>query len=135
LHDEIDFELLTNLPNGAQTNVSLHHVRGRHMDYNANTGMRNPAWNEGKRACTSIMHPDDAEQYGFQDGQSVQIFTEAVEETIEHQVTRHTRPGYVMIPHGFGLVSNGERFGANANRLAKNTHRDNAFAPVYSMSG
>jgi anaerobic selenocysteine-containing dehydrogenase len=97
---------------------------GRHMDYNANTGMRNPVWNEGKRACTAIMHPEDAEQYGFEDGQSVKIFTEAGEETIQVQVTRYTRPGYLMIPHGFGLVYNGQTFGANANRLAKNTHRD-----------
>ncbi len=36
---------------------------GRHMDYNANTGMRNPAWNHGKRACTAIIHPDDAENW------------------------------------------------------------------------
>ena len=34
---------------------------GRHMDYNANTQMRDPAWNKGKRACTAIMHPADAE--------------------------------------------------------------------------
>jgi len=30
---------------------------GWHMDYNANTQMRDPAWNRGKRACTAIMHP------------------------------------------------------------------------------
>ena len=31
---------------------------GRHMDYNANTIMRNPAWNEGKASvCTLMMHP------------------------------------------------------------------------------
>jgi hypothetical protein len=28
------------------------------------------------------------------------------------------------MPHGFGLVYDGEAFGANANRLAKNTNRD-----------
>ncbi|MBU2549138.1 MAG: molybdopterin-dependent oxidoreductase [Proteobacteria bacterium] len=97
---------------------------GRHMDYNANTGMRNPVWNEGKRACTALMHPDDAEKQGFQDGQMIKVFTEAGQETIELEVTQYTRPGYVMIPHGFGLVFDGQVYGANANRLAKNTHRD-----------
>jgi len=97
---------------------------GRHMDYNANTQMRDPEWNRGKRACTLIMHPGDAEEYGFSDGQRVKVKTEAGEETIELEVTKATRPGYIMIPHGFGLVFQGETYGANANRLAKNTHRD-----------
>jgi anaerobic selenocysteine-containing dehydrogenase len=97
---------------------------GRHMDYNANTQMRNPVWNKGKRACTAIMHPEDAEQLGLCDGQMVKITTEAGEETIELEITKTTRPGYIMIPHGFGLVYQGETYGANANRLAKNTHRD-----------
>ena len=101
---------------------------GRHMDYNANSGMRNPAWNEGKRACTAIMHPDDAEELGLKDGRTVKVTTEAGEETIELEITKTTRPGYIMIPHGFGLVYEGRTYGANANRLAKNTHRDHIAA-------
>ena len=34
------------------------------------------------------------------------------------------RRGQVIMPHGFGLVYDGEVFGANANRLAKNSNRD-----------
>jgi len=97
---------------------------GRHMDYNANTQMRDPAWNKGKRACTAIMHPGDAEEFGFSDGQMVKVTTEAGTEQIELQITNATRSGYIMIPHGFGLEYQGETYGANANRLAKNTHRD-----------
>ncbi|MBC8420861.1 MAG: hypothetical protein H8E10_19960 [Desulfobacterales bacterium] len=92
---------------------------GWHMDYNANTQMRNPAWNRGKRACTAIMHPGDGENFGFKDGQMVKVTTEAGEESVELQVTNSTRPGYIMIPHGFGLVFQGKTYGANANRLAK----------------
>ncbi|MCP4665108.1 MAG: molybdopterin-dependent oxidoreductase, partial [Deltaproteobacteria bacterium] len=33
---------------------------GRHMKYNANTLMRNPEWNKGKRACTVALNPADA---------------------------------------------------------------------------
>ena len=97
---------------------------GRHWDTNANTQMRDPAWNRNKRACTATMHPVDAEKYNFKDGQMVKVTTEAGWETIELEVTHGTRPGYIMIPHGFGLVHQGEIYGANANRLAKNTHRD-----------
>jgi len=104
---------------------------GRHMDYNANTQMRDPAWNKGKRACTAIMHPGDAEKLGFSDGQMVKVTTEAGEERIELELTNGTRPGYIMIPHGFGLVHEGETHGANANRLAKNTHRDRLAATPY----
>ena len=40
-------------------------MAGRHIDMNANTLMRDPAWNEGKRACTLAMHPDDADSLEF----------------------------------------------------------------------
>jgi anaerobic selenocysteine-containing dehydrogenase len=104
---------------------------GRHMDYNANTQMRDPAWNKGKRACTAIMHPGDAEKFGFSDGQMVKVATDAGEENIELQVTKGTRPGYIMIPHGFGLAFQDKTYGANANRLAKNTHRDRIAGTPY----
>ena len=97
---------------------------GRHWDVNANTQMRDPEWNKGKRACTLTMHPKDAERFGLRDSQMVKVTTEAGEETIELEVTEMTRPGYTVMPHGFGLVHQGKAYGANANRLAKNTHRD-----------
>ena len=97
---------------------------GRHMSMNANTIMRDPAWNKGLRACTLSIHPDDAARLGIQDGQMVRVITEAGEVTIEAELTAATRRGQVVIPHGFGLHHDGKIYGANANRLAKNTHRD-----------
>ncbi|NVM25323.1 MAG: molybdopterin-dependent oxidoreductase [Desulfobacterales bacterium] len=97
---------------------------GRHMDMNANTLMRNPAWNEGRRACTVTMHSGDAEEFGFSDGQTVRVITEAGAETVELEVTDSAKPGHITIPHGFGLVYQGKKYGANVNRLTKNTHRD-----------
>jgi anaerobic selenocysteine-containing dehydrogenase len=105
---------------------------GRHIDTNANTNMRDPAWNKGKRACTAIMNPADAEEFGLFDGQMVKVTTEAGEETVELEVTELTRKGYIMIPHGFGLVYDGVKYGANVNRLTKNTHRDRiAATPIH----
>jgi anaerobic selenocysteine-containing dehydrogenase len=104
---------------------------GNHMDMNSNTAMRDPTWNEGKRACTLYMNPKDAEDSGFKDGQLVRVTTEAGQESVELQVTEATRPGYLVMPQGFGLIHQGKTFGANANRLAKNTHRDRLAATPY----
>jgi anaerobic selenocysteine-containing dehydrogenase len=97
---------------------------GRHMDMNINTMMRDPVWNKGKKACTLHMHPADAKQLSLTDAQMVTVATETGEEKIELQITNTTRPGMVVMPHGFGLVFQGETYGANVNRLTKNTNRD-----------
>ncbi len=99
-------------------------VAGRHFDYNANTIMRDPAWNKDRVPCTLLMHPSDARSLGLQDGQMVRVRTEAGEEEIPLEITDSARSGHVVIPHGFGLVFQGRKYGANVNRLAKNTHRD-----------
>ncbi|VVS91641.1 molybdopterin-dependent oxidoreductase [Desulfoluna spongiiphila] len=107
-------------------------MAGRHTAQNSNTLMRDPAWNEGRRACTLAMHPGDAERFNLTDGQMVKIITEAASEVIELEVTDHMRKGQVAIPHGFGLTHNGEVFGVNVNRLTKNTHRDSfAATPLH----
>jgi len=99
-------------------------IAGRHMDMNANTLMRNPSWNKDRRACTLAMNPEDAKNLNLTDGQIVRVITEAGEEKIELEVTDATRAGQVIIPHGFGLHYDGQVYGANVNRLTKNTHRD-----------
>ena len=99
-------------------------MAGRHTDMNANTLMRNPEWNKERRACTLAMNPDNAGSLNLKDGQMVKVTTEAGVEEIELEVTDATRPGQVIIPHGFGLEYNGKVYGANVNRLTKNTHRD-----------
>lgn len=107
-------------------------MAGRHTSNNSNTLMRDPAWNEGRRPCTLAMHPADAERFNLTDGQMVTITTEAASEVIELEITDHMREGQVAIPHGFGLVHNGEAFGVNVNRLTKNTHRDSfAATPLH----
>jgi anaerobic selenocysteine-containing dehydrogenase len=99
-------------------------MAGRHFDYNANTIMRDPAWTDGRRSCTVLIHPADGEALGLTDGSTVNVVTEAGQVQIEAQITAQTRQGHVIIPHGFGLVYNGKSWGANVNRLTKNTNRD-----------
>jgi anaerobic selenocysteine-containing dehydrogenase len=97
---------------------------GRHMNMNANTLMRDPSWNEGRRACTLSMNPVDAESLNVADGQTVKIITEAGQAVVELEISDQTRKGQVIIPHGFGLVYEGKTYGINVNRLTKNTYRD-----------
>lgn len=99
-------------------------LAGRHTDVNANSLMRNPEWNRERRACTLVMHEDDAGRLGLSDRQIVRVTTEAGMVDIELEITMDTRPGMVIIPHGFGLEYNGEVYGIGVNRLTKNTHRD-----------
>ena len=104
---------------------------GRHMDTNANTLMRDPEWNRGKRACTVALSPEDAEALGLRDGQTVNVSTAAGSETGELQVSGQVRRGMVLIPHGFGLIYDGKVFGFNVNRLTKTTHRDPLGTPLH----
>lgn len=106
-------------------------MAGRHMDYTANTMMRDPAWDEGKRACTLAMNPADAAALGLADGQMARITTAAGSEVIEVEVTTDARRGQVVIPHGFGLVHRGVAWGVNVNRLTRNTHRDFVGTPIH----
>jgi len=112
-------------------NFPLILMAGRHMDMNANTNMRNPAWNKNKRACTLAINPADAEALSIVDNQMVKVVTEAGEEKIEAEVTTDARKGQVIMPHGFGLVYDGITYGANVNRLAKNTNRDFVGTPMH----
>lgn len=104
---------------------------GRHMSYNANTLMRNPEWNRGKRACTVAMNPADAEALGLTDGRQVRVTTQSGSEAGELEVTDQVRRGTVLIPHGFGLIYDGEVYGINVNRLTKNSHRDPLGTPLH----
>jgi anaerobic selenocysteine-containing dehydrogenase len=99
-------------------------MAGNHMEMVANTIMRDPAWNEGKRPCTLRIHPDDAEELGIAEGEEVLIETEAGSVKVEAEVTDSSHRGQVVIPHGFGLVHGGEIHGANVNLLAPAKHRD-----------
>jgi len=99
-------------------------MAGRHIRTNANTLMRDPSWNHGRRACTLAMHADDAAGLSLVDGQPVKVITAAGEATVELEISAAARVGHVAMPHGFGLDFQGTVTGANVNRLTRNTNRD-----------
>lgn len=104
---------------------------GRHMKCNANTLMRNPEWNKGKRACTIAINPEDAQNLNLSDSQQVRVATEAGSQIGELEVSVQVRQGTVLIPHGFGLIYDGKTYGVNVNYLTKNTHRDPMGTPLH----
>jgi len=77
------------------------------------------------------MHPEDAAALNLQDGQQVRVTTEAGSEELEVEITATAQRGHVVIPHGFGLVYNGVKYGANVNRLTKTTNRDQFGTPMH----
>jgi anaerobic selenocysteine-containing dehydrogenase len=99
-------------------------IAGNHMEMVANTIMRDPAWNEGRRPCTLRIHPKDAEELGISDRDLALVETETGSAKIEAEVTDSSYRGQVVIPHGFGLVHCGEAHGVNVNQLAPAKHRD-----------
>jgi len=99
-------------------------MAGNHMEMVANTIMRDPGWNQGKRPCTLRIHPGDAEELGIHDKDLALIETEAGSAKIEAEVTDSSYRGQVVVPHGFGLVHGGEAHGVNVNQLAPAKHRD-----------
>jgi anaerobic selenocysteine-containing dehydrogenase len=99
-------------------------MAGNHMDMVANANMRDPAWNEGRRACTMRIHSADADELGIKDGEAAVVETEAGSATVEAEITDSSHRGQVVIPHGFGLVHMEGVYGVNVNRLASARHRD-----------
>jgi len=94
------------------------------MEMVANTIMRDPTWNKGRRACTMQIHPQDAATLGISDKDLALVETEAGSVDVEAEISDTCYPGQVAIPHGFGLVHLGEAYGVNVNRLAPAKHRD-----------
>ncbi|HSR12149.1 MAG TPA: molybdopterin dinucleotide binding domain-containing protein, partial [Thermodesulfobacteriota bacterium] len=99
-------------------------MAGNHMEMVANSIMRDPAWNAGRRSCTMRIHPDDARPLALSDGEDALIETESGSCRVEAEVSDSCYPGQVVIPHGFGLVHGGKSHGVNVNRLAPARHRD-----------
>lgn len=104
---------------------------GLHVPENANTLMRKPDWNRGRRACTLAINATDAEKLGIIDGEQVRVTTQTGSVEIEAEVTDHARPGQVLIPHGFGLKYHGTTHGVNVNALTGSLWRDRLAATPY----
>ncbi|AJH00208.1 hypothetical protein LF65_03651 [Clostridium beijerinckii] len=91
---------------------------GKHSDYGVNLEMRNPATYKHRKPYKAEMHPDDAEKLGIKEGQEVKIITKGGTIKIPVELTWRTSPGYVLVPHHFGIEFNGKKIGEGANYLS-----------------
>ncbi len=99
-------------------------IAGRHFPYTANSIMRDPEWNDHKTVCTALMNKEDIHSLDIEDGEDVWVTTEASRVRIPVEASDMAVPGTIVVPHGFGMVYEGETYGVNVNLLTKNTHRD-----------
>jgi anaerobic selenocysteine-containing dehydrogenase len=80
---------------------------------------------KGKERCTLLMHPHDAGERGFVDGDRVAVRNENGSVTAPIEITADIRAGVVSLPHGWGhdlpgvrLAVASQRPGVNSNVLA-----------------
>jgi anaerobic selenocysteine-containing dehydrogenase len=108
---------------GAATPDVLHLIGRRDIRSN-NSWMHNaPRLVKGKPRHWLLMHPDDMQRRGLQDGARVRIRSRIGEVQTEAQRSDTMMPGVVCLPHGFGHQRSGTRI-ARAQALAGESYND-----------
>lgn len=121
--DEITPERENALLNNPEFPMVL--VAGRHFEGNINHTMRGYEWVRAKGDIFGVLlHPADAEALGLQEGQMARITTQTGSIEAPVQITRETRRGSIIIPHGFGFFYDGKVRGANVNLITNDTDLD-----------
>jgi len=82
--------------------LDLQLIGRRHLRSNNSWLNRIPAMGKGKRRCTVLLHPDDAEARGVHDGDLVVVRSSVGVVELPVEVSDEMRPGVVSIPHGWG---------------------------------
>jgi anaerobic selenocysteine-containing dehydrogenase len=84
--------------------VSRRHLRSK------NSWLHNvPALVSGKDRCTLLVHPEDAERFGLEDGGGARVSTKRGELRVPVEVSEEMMPGVVCLPHGWGHDKPGAR--------------------------
>ncbi|RZI40484.1 molybdopterin oxidoreductase family protein [Herbaspirillum sp. HC18] len=107
-------------------------VVGRRQVRSCNSWMHNlPTLAKGPFRCTALVHPDDAQRLGLQDGGKARIAAKGGTIEAQVEVSDEMMPGVVSLPHGWGHDLPGtrmslaaERPGANLNAVLDETLRD-----------
>lgn len=90
---------------------------GRHIDGGMNGQMRNPATYQYHKPYVFYVNPLDARRLGFEDGQEVRVTTRTSSITGPVEYDWSTSEGYILIPHHYGFVNQGVKYGEPVNRL------------------
>ena len=95
---------------------------GYRYEAGVNNAMRNPGVNRFRKVFTLLMHPEDARQFGFADGETVKLSTNKGSIEIPVEYSWKASRGYCLMPHHFGLYYQGKMRYMHANYLTD--HRD-----------
>src|SRR5262249_35289689 len=57
---------------------------------------------KGADRCTALMHPEDADRRGLDDGQRVRVASAVGAIELPLELSDEMRPGVISVPHGFG---------------------------------
>ena len=107
-------------------------IIGRRDVRTNNSWMHNlPLLAKGPFRCTALVHPQDAQRLGLQDGALADIRSASGHVRAQVHITADMMPGVVSLPHGWGHDAEGaqlrvaaERPGANLNALLDDQRRD-----------
>ncbi|MBI2751731.1 MAG: molybdopterin-dependent oxidoreductase [Burkholderiales bacterium] len=107
-------------------------IIGRRDVRTNNSWMHNlPILAKGPFRCTALVHPQDAQRLGLQDGALADIRSASGQVRAQVHVSAEMMPGVVSLPHGWGHDAPGaqlrvaaERPGANVNALLDDQRRD-----------
>ena len=84
-------------------------ISRRHLRSN-NSWMHNvPVLVKGKDRCTLLIHPEDAQRFGLNDGDHAKVSSEAGALVVPVEVTDAIKRGVVSLPHGWGHDKAGTR--------------------------
>ena len=103
-------------------------IAGERRTYNANAVIRNLDWiKSGKEGAVKI-HPDDAERFQIDEGESVELTSPTASIQIVATITDEVQPGVLSMPHGHGLnygkKQSHKEVGAMPNILTSSTYCD-----------
>lgn len=100
-------------------------MAGERRTYNANQIYRDPAWRKQDPHGALRIHPTDAQRYGLADGGRAMCESEAGRIEVHVEIDEQTRPGFVTLPHGYGMrYQGGPPIGPEINRLTSASRRD-----------
>lgn len=100
-------------------------MAGERRTYNANQIYRDPKWRKQDPHGALRIHPRDAQSFGLSDGGRAVCRSEAGEVEVYVEFDEGTRPGFVTLPHGYGMRFQGsEPIGPVINRLTSSSHCD-----------
>jgi len=71
---------------------------------------------KGPNRCTVMIHPDDAEALGLEDGDMTHVSNHVGAVELEAELTADIMPGVISIPHGYGHTGKGVKLSVASQR-------------------